>query len=122
MDGKKELTGYILAAGSSTRLKELTGDKPKSFLEIKGKRIIDYHLDALAKLGVKDTHIVVGFLKNLFKKTVGGRYKCMNIHYIDNDEYETTGHSQSLFLGREIFRSHPILLIHADEFYDPSIL
>lgn len=117
-----KLVGYILAAGYSKRVKELTKDKPKSFLKIKGKKIIDYHLDALAQIGIKDVYIVVGFLKNLFKKTIGDRYKEMRIHYIDNDEYETTGHSYSLFLGKELFREHSILLIHADVFCEPSLL
>lgn len=119
---KENLVGYILAAGNSTRLKALTKDKPKSFLEIGGKRIIEHHLDTLAKKGIQDTHIVVGFLKDLFKETIGDKHNGMDVHYVDNDEYETTNHSHSVFLGREIFREHPTLLIHADEFYDPSIL
>lgn len=119
---KEKLVGYILAAGDSTRLKRLTSDKPKSFLEIEGKKIIDYHLYTLARGGIRDTYIVVGFLKDLFKETIGNGYNGMRVHYVDNDEYETTNHSHSVFLGRDVFRRHPILLIHADEFYDPLIL
>ena len=44
------IVGFILAGGKGMRIKELTKDKPKFFLEINGKRIIDYHLDKLSKL------------------------------------------------------------------------
>lgn len=115
------IIGFILAAGYSKRLKELTKDRPKSFLEINGKKIIDYHLDNLSKLGIKKTYMVVGFLKDMFKERFGENHKGMEIGYIDNDEFETTGHSYSLFLGREVFKNNNILLVHADTFCDPKI-
>jgi len=116
-----ELVGFILAAGYSKRLKESTKDNPKSFLEINGKKIIDYHLENLSRLGVKKTYIVVGFQKNMVKETLGEIHKGMDLEYIDNDDFEITGHSYSLFLGREVFRKNDILLIHADVFCDPEI-
>jgi choline kinase len=117
-----KLVGYILAAGYSKRIKGITKDKPKPLLEINGKKIISYHLDALAKANIKDTHIVVGFLKDLVKKTIGNEHKGMNIHYIENNEYRTTGHSYSMYLGKELFKKYSILLIHADVFCDPLLL
>ncbi len=116
-----DLVGFILAAGYSKRLKELTRDMPKSFLEINGKRVINYHLDNLSKLGIKKTYIVVGFLKKMFKESIGENYNGMEVEYIDNDEFETTGHSYSLFLGREVFKKSKILLVHADTFCDPNL-
>lgn len=115
------LVGFILAAGYSKRLKELTKDRPKSFLEIKGKKIIEYHLENLSNLGIKKTYIVVGFLKNIFKEKIGNQYKGMNISYIDNDEFETTGHGYSLYLGKDVFKRNKIILIFADLFCDPKI-
>ena len=35
----------------------------------------------------------------------------MKIMYLNNDEFETTGHSYGLFLGREIFKKNDIELI-----------
>ncbi|MBI2508156.1 phosphocholine cytidylyltransferase family protein [Candidatus Woesearchaeota archaeon] len=118
----KEIVGFILAAGCSKRLKELTIDKPKSFLEINKKRLIDYHLDYLAEFGIKEACLVVGFLKDLFKENIGHDHKGVKINYIENDLYETTGHSYSVLLGKELFLEKDILLIHADVFYDRSIL
>lgn len=117
-----EHIAYILAAGCSKRIKELTQDKPKSFLEINKKRFIDYHLDYLSEFGIKEAYLVIGFLKDLFKEEVGKEHKGVKINYIENDLYETAGHSHSVFLGRELFRDKDILLIHADVFYEPSLL
>ena len=44
----------IIAAGASKRIARLTKHKPKSFLEIEGKRVIDYHLDTLHRRGIND--------------------------------------------------------------------
>ena len=115
------LVGFILAGGKSSRIKELTKDKPKFFLEINGKKLINYHLDNLSELGIKTTYIVTGFLKNLVKETIGNNYKGMKIIYIDNDEFETTGHSYGLFLGKDVFKENNILLIHADVFCDSRL-
>ena len=117
----KSHVGFILAAGDSRRLKELTKDKPKSFLEINGRKIIDYHLENLSRIGIKKAYIVVGFLKEIFKNTIGTSYKNLIVEYIDNDEFETTGHSYSVYLGKEILKKNDILLIHADVFCDPSL-
>lgn len=115
------LVGFILAGGKSSRIKELTKDKPKFFLEINGKKLINYHLDNLSELGIKTTYVVVGFLKKLVKETIRDSYKGMKIIYIDNDDFETTGHSYGLFLGREVFKKNDILLIHADVFCDSRL-
>ena len=115
------LVGFILAGGKSTRVKELTKDKPKFFLKINGKRIIDYHLDNLSKLGIKTAYIVTGFLKEMVKEAIGDNYKGMKIIYIDNDEFETTKHGYGLFLGRDIFKKNDAVLIFADVFCDPRL-
>jgi len=118
---ENNLVGFILAGGKSTRIRELTKDKPKFFLEINGKRIIDYHLDKLSKLGVKTTYIVTGFLEEMVKEEIGNDYKGMEIIYINNDEFETTKHGFGLFLGRDVFKKNDILLIHADVFCDSRL-
>jgi len=76
----------------------LTTQKPKSFLKINNKMIIEYHLDSLINAGLKDIIIVVSYLKNMFKSTIGTHYKSLKIEYVDSDLYTSTGHSWSLLL------------------------
>ena len=49
----------ILASGRGSRLKSLTKDKPKSFIEINGKRIIDRIIDNSKYFN--ETIIVAGY-------------------------------------------------------------
>ena len=114
----------ILAAGCSRRLRHLTRDSPKSFLEVGGKRIIDYHLDNLSSYGFEEINIVVGYLKEKFFSEIGDEYKGIKINYILADDYDTTGHSWSLFLARELWSEtdSSVILIHADLLCDPRII
>lgn len=53
----------ILAAGASPELGELTRDRPKAMLDIKGKSILARQIEALNAAGVKDIAAVVGWKK-----------------------------------------------------------
>ncbi len=119
-----EYTVIILAAGYSKRMQEMTKEKPKSFLEIEKKKIIEYHLDILNQRGFKDVIIVVGYLNGLFMKSIGTKYGNLNINYQLSKEYSTTGHGWSIYLTKEKWEieKNPVLLIHADIFYNPKIL
>lgn len=114
----------IIAAGCSTRLPELTKDKPKSFLEIGGKKIIDYHLDLLNERQCENVTIVVGYLRDLLMNHIGKQHKNLKINYVISEDYETTGHSWSVFQTKEVWEKEksPVLLIHGDIFYHPVIL
>ena len=120
----KDFLVIILAAGDSKRMKQLTRDLPKSFLKIRDKKLIEYHLDTLNSFGYKDIVMVVGYCKELFKKSIGANYKNLSITYVESDVYSTTGHSWSLYITKPIWerKKRPVLLVHADLFYDPNIL
>jgi phosphoenolpyruvate phosphomutase len=53
----------ILAAGASPELGELTKDRPKAMLDVKGKPILAHQVDALNAAGIKDISVVVGWKK-----------------------------------------------------------
>ena len=55
------MKAFILAAGVSRRLYPHTYNTPKCLLEVGGKPIIHYQLEALLDLGVKDISIVIGY-------------------------------------------------------------
>jgi len=118
-----DLHTVIIAAGCSKRLEELTRDKPKSFLEVGGKKIMEHNLDILSNQGCKDVTLVVGYLKEMFIKTFGNTHKNLRINYITADDYETTGHSVSVFLTRAEWEKQKksVLLVHGDVFCHPKI-
>jgi choline kinase len=86
----------ILAAGSSSRLRPLTADRPKCLLEVGGRTLMQHQLDALGRCGVTDVVVVVGFRGDQVRRHTGSAVRC-----IDNERYARTNSLYSLWLARE---------------------
>ena len=56
------LTAVLMAGGKGERLRPLTASVPKPLLEVAGKAIIDYNVDALESYGVKKLFVTVNYL------------------------------------------------------------
>ena len=50
----------ILAAGEGQRLRPFTVNRPKVMLAIAGKPVLQYVIEALAKVGIRNIVIVAG--------------------------------------------------------------
>lgn len=61
----------ILAGGLGTRMKQLTGDLPKTLLPVSGFPFAFYQLDWLAQHGVTDVVYSIGFQGHLIQEYVG---------------------------------------------------
>ncbi|MCP4430058.1 MAG: NTP transferase domain-containing protein, partial [Gammaproteobacteria bacterium] len=59
------MNAMILAAGRGERLRPYTDSCPKPLLEVKGKALIEFHLEALAKAGVESVVINVSWLAGM---------------------------------------------------------
>ena len=58
-------TAVFLAAGLGSRLKGLSKDKPKGFLEIKGKSLIELSVNKLLDAGIKQLFFGTGYLSEV---------------------------------------------------------
>ncbi|MBR5332920.1 MAG: NTP transferase domain-containing protein [Muribaculaceae bacterium] len=56
------LSAILMAGGKGERLRPLTFDTPKPLLQIGGKAIIDYNVEALASVGVTDITVTTQYL------------------------------------------------------------
>ena len=56
------IKAMILAAGRGERMRPLTDDCPKPLLKVRGKALIDWHVDALARGGVREVVINTAWL------------------------------------------------------------
>lgn len=56
------MTAVLMAGGKGERLRPLTLDTPKPLLQIEGKAIIDYNIEALAAVGVRDITVTTRYL------------------------------------------------------------
>lgn len=108
------MKAMILAAGRGERLRPLTDAVPKPLLLVRGKPLIEWHLQALARAGVREVVINLSWLGGQIRSALGdGSRWGMAIAYSDEGEValETGGgihHALSL-LGRA-----PFLLVNGD--------
>jgi MurNAc alpha-1-phosphate uridylyltransferase len=64
-------TALILAAGRGERLRPLTDLTPKPLLPVRGRPLIEWHLDALARAGVTELVINTAWLEPQFPAALG---------------------------------------------------
>ena len=112
-----EHLAVILAAGAGTRLRPRTEKIPKCLLEVGGRTLLDYQLDALAANGLRDILVVTGFGAEQILARYGRR-----IRTIHNPDYETTNNLHSLWAARREFAGRDFLCLHADVLFHPALL
>lgn len=61
----------ILAAGRGERLRPFTDHTPKPLLEVRGKPLIEWHLEALAAAGIREVVINTAWLEDRFPAALG---------------------------------------------------
>jgi MurNAc alpha-1-phosphate uridylyltransferase len=106
----------LLAAGRGERLRPLTDRIPKPLLTVRGKPLIVYHLEKLARLGVRQVVINLAWLGDQIRAALGdGSRWGLDIVYSDEggEALETGGGIQRAlpWLGAE-----PFLVVNSDVF------
>jgi N-acetyl-alpha-D-muramate 1-phosphate uridylyltransferase len=67
----RPLKALILAAGRGQRMRPLTDHTPKPLLQVRGKPLIEWHLHALARDGVREVVINTAWLEEKIVSTLG---------------------------------------------------
>ena len=65
------MKALILAAGRGERMRPLTDTCPKPLLKVRGKPLIEWHLEALAREGVREVVINTAWLEEQFPAALG---------------------------------------------------
>ena len=113
----------ILAAGRGERMRPLTDVKPKPLLPVNGIPLIDYHLAALVRGGIRDIVINLAWRGSQIRDWVGDGSKYgINITYSDegSDALETGG---GIFKALPLLGEAPFWLVNGDIFcsYDYAV-
>jgi MurNAc alpha-1-phosphate uridylyltransferase len=112
------MRAMILAAGRGERLRPLTDELPKPLVEIAGKPLIEFHLEALAAAGFREVVINQGHLGDLLPDALGdGSRWGITIHWSDEqpEALETGG---GIFKALPLLGSAPFLVINGDLWTD----
>ena len=115
------MKAIILAAGMGVRLRPKTFKQPKALLEIKGKPLLEYSLNALKNNGIKEVIIVIGYKGKFIKERFGEHYDGLKITYIFNSDYYKTGSMYSLSKAKELINGD-ILLLESDLLYESKAI
>jgi MurNAc alpha-1-phosphate uridylyltransferase len=65
------MKAIVLAAGRGQRMRPLSDPCPKPLLEVHGRRLIEWHLEALAKAGVREVVVNTAWLEEHIVATIG---------------------------------------------------
>lgn len=100
------MKALILAAGRGERMRPLTDRCPKPLLEVHGKRLIEWHLEALARAGVGEVVVNAAWLEEQFPAALGdGSRYGLSIAY----SFEGRDHGGALETAGGIAKALPLL-------------
>jgi len=79
------MKALVLAAGRGERMRPLTDQLPKPLLQVGGKALIAYHLEALARAGVRDVVVNLSWLGASLRAALGDGSR-FGVHITYSDE------------------------------------
>jgi len=115
------MKAIILAAGSGSRLRPLTDNRPKTLVDVNGIPILQYIIDSLLFNKIDEIIICTGYRSNQIKTFCKEVYTTNSFTFIENREYDSTNNLYSLYLAREHIYED-FLLMNADLVFEPVII
>lgn len=112
----------ILAAGSSTRLRPLTNNIPKTLLKVGRATILDIAISILHRFNIDDIIIVTGHAADTLEEHVYRNYNnnTIRFRFIRNDKLHL-GNIYSFYIARE-YMDTDFILLNSDVLFHPKIL
>ena len=103
----------LLAAGKGTRLRPLTDRMPKVMVLVKGKPILEYHIERLAAYGIREIFINLHYLPDVIREHFQDGSKWgVNIRY--SMETEILGTAGAVKNLERSLAGNPFLVIYGD--------
>jgi MurNAc alpha-1-phosphate uridylyltransferase len=115
------MKAMLLAAGRGERMRPLTDHTPKPLLLAGDKPLIVWHLEALARAGVREVIINLSWLGPQIRAALGdGREFGLQIHYSEEGSppLETGG---GIFQALPLLGPEPFLVVNGDTFTDIDV-
>ena len=103
----------IIAAGMGNRLRPHTDDRPKCMLDVRGRPMLEWQLEAIRKAGIDDVALVRGYRG----ETIARR----DLTYFENRDYERNNILGSLFCAEPAFAGGA-LIAYSDILYTPAVV
>lgn len=105
------MKAIILAAGRGSRMKDLTDERPKCLVELRGKALLDWQLEALRAAGMTEIAIVTGYKRELLANR--------GLVEFHNARWAETNMVSSLACAQDWLQAEPCIVSYSDIFYSP---
>lgn len=112
------MKAIVLAAGRGERMRPITDNMPKPLVPVAGKPLIVYHLESLARAGIRDIVINLSYLGSQISAVLGdGSQFGVRIAYSDEGPValETGG---GIFNALPLLAPEPFLVVNGDIWTD----
>lgn len=112
----------VLAAGRGERMRPLTDSCPKPLLKVKGRPLLEYHLEALGHGGFRDVVVNTAWLGEQIEDHLG--HECGDVRLAYSHEGKDFGGALETAGGiaRALPRLAPVFWIAAGDVYMPGFL
>ena len=115
------MKAVILSAGQGKRLLPLTADCPKCILPVRGQSLIEWQIDELAKCGIDQVTVVLGFRAGKVEKILRERYGSHRVKTIYNAAYAVSDNLVSCWAAHDEMRSDFVLL-NGDTLFEAAVM
>src|SRR5262245_18362844 len=111
----RSMRAIIIAAGRGRRLMPTTADAPKCYAEVKGKRLLDWGLSALADAGSRDVCSICGYRIEQVRRD----YPQFTFRH--NADWENNNILASLMCAEDLMRE-PFLCTYSDVLFTADVI
>ena len=115
------MKAVILSAGQGKRLLPLTADSPKCILPIKGQTLIEWQIDELAKCGIEQVTVVLGYRADKVEEILRERYGERRVQTIYNAAYAVSDNLVSCWSAHAAM-NEDFILLNGDTLFEGAIL
>jgi len=115
------MKAIIVAAGRGRRMRHFTKDTPKCLLQVNGKPLLYYQVNALRNNGIRQIVIVIGYRQKQIIDYCRKNFLDCAFTFVFNPFYETTNSLVSMWFARAFLKAGFVYL-HSDILFDPKIL
>jgi choline kinase len=106
------MKAVILSAGRGSRMKDLTLERPKCLVELRGKALLDWQLQALRGAGIAEIAIVTGYKRELLANR--------GLVEFHNARWAETNMVSSLACAQDWLKAEPCIVTYSDIFYSSA--
>jgi len=114
------MKAVILSAGQGKRLLPLTQNTPKCILSIAGQSLIEWQIGELAKCGIEQVTVVVGYRADKIEQILQSRYEPQRVRTLYNNAYAVSDNLVSCWYARDEM-NEDFILLNGDTLFEAAV-